>query len=68
MIVTNEQIEGCVMAKDEHFTLTAYKKEEQSTGKNVKKIDIETKIIDIDIEIMKCKKSTSTTAMRKHRH
>ena len=37
MIVTNdrnEQIEGCVMAKDEHFKLTAYKKEEQSTKKH----------------------------------
>ena len=61
MIVTNEQIEGCVMAKDEHLTLTAYKKEEQSTEKKLEKVDI-------DIEITKCKKSTSTTEMRKHRH
>ena len=41
MIVTNEQIEGCVMAKDDYLTLDIQqnKKEKQSTGKNMKKID-----------------------------
>ena len=53
--MVNEQIEGCVLAKYEHFTRTAYKKEEQSKEKNMNKIDI-----DIDIEIIKCKKSTLT--------
>jgi len=35
MFVTNEQIEGCIMVKDEHFT--ACKEEEQSTEKTCKK-------------------------------
>ena len=63
MIVTNEQIEGRVMAKDEHSTPDLYSIQKGRTidGKNMKKIDI-------DIEIMRCKKSKSTTEIGKHRH
>jgi len=38
MIVTNEQIEGCVTAQDELFT--AYERAKQST-ENLQKIDID---------------------------
>ena len=60
MLVTNEQIEGCVMANDEHLTLMAYKKEEhklkEKKHEQNRHRNNEVQKIDID------------NGMRKHRH
>jgi len=57
------------MAKDEYFALCMLHKGRKIDGKNnMQKVDVDNETKMIDIEIMKYKKSTTTTEMRKHRH